>query len=162
MCPLHKGGRVHGCPACYGGLTDFVEITSHEDAKAKYLKDRERYTAKPMSKPMRVIEAPAPTPPPSPPVDPMIVLADLADKIDEKRRMFRVSMLMTTLSALLLLVGAAALTVGLFLVPELIWMATPVTILGLYCVLNWRPVDAFFAIHEARAEFARAQRRVGQ
>lgn len=152
QCPIHHVRIVEDCVYCLGLVTTY-------DARARYMKARTTPEVKQMIKDQPMILEPAPPKPP--PVDPMILLADLADKIDEKRRMFRVTALLTALSALLLLSGAAAMTVGLFLLPELILMGTPVTILGLFCVMNCHPVRAYLKIHGAKTEFAHAQRRVG-
>ncbi len=166
MCSLHKGGRVHGCPACYGSTPDFLEITNYADAKVKYLKDRQRYSTDPFIdfRPMRSIEAPAPEPPPPPPLDPMIVLADLADEIDKARRIFRLGMMEMALVFLVAAFGMSVMMVGLFLIGPLFWVGLPFVIAGVgYCPASIASAQRkYLAIYEARAEFARAQRRVGQ
>jgi hypothetical protein len=155
MCPIHKGGRVHGCKICAQSISTIKYLNNDVVEEIRtYQKDL----------PVAVIAAPAPKPPPPPPVDPMIVLADLADEIDRTQRVFRMGVWELVLVFMVAAVGMSTMLVGLFAISPLFWVSLPFVIGGVGCV----PVTIaatqrkYLAIWDARAEFAKAQRRVSQ
>lgn len=153
MCPVHQGGRMFGCKYCMDGIT---YLDTGETITTYHPED---FT---LPREPKVIEAPAPVIP-KPPVDPMIRLADLADNIDEKWRLFRVAVWRYALGVSIFLSGAALLVLGLFTLSNFMIVGGPVMLGGAIYLLNQGPPSTkYLAIHEARAEFARAQRRVGQ
>lgn len=153
MCPVHQGGRVFGCKYCMNAISTLQFF----DSEAITTYQPENFSPKP-----KAIEASAPIIPKAP-VDPMIRLADLADNIDEKRRLFRVAVWRYALGVSIFLSGAALLVLGLFTLSNFMIVGGPVMLGGAIYLLNQGPPSTkYLAIHEARAEFARVQRRVGQ
>lgn len=151
---------MHGCKICAQSISTIQYLDTQQAAEEVRIYREEDFTGFINPKPPKAI-TPAP---PKPVEDPMIVLADLADEIDAKRRIWRLSMMELAAVFLVAGVGMSTLMVGLFLIGPLFWVGLPFAIAGVGSI----PVTIaatqrkYLAIHEARGEFARAQRRVGQ
>jgi hypothetical protein len=160
MCPLHRGGRMFGCKRCMDGVTylDTGEtITTYQQPRYPGITD-DVHPDYPLT-----LEAPKP-PEPKPPVDPMILLADMADAVDMAQRKWRIAMWELALVFIVASVGMSVMMVGLFFIPPLFWVGLPFTIGGVGCLPSTIATvqKRYLAIWEARAEFAKAQRRGGQ
>jgi hypothetical protein len=157
LCPIHGLEGVSTCPFCVG-VAGYV---TRNPRAIQYLNLDEpeiiNYGPEWHSPPIE----PPPPPKPKAELPPEVKLADLADEIDMAERKWRIAMWELGCTLLLAGGGLAMVVMGLWLDSTFLFLGIPAAIGGIVWTsfMASLALGRYLKIWEAKADFARAQRR---